>query len=116
VGNFKIEIEAVGDHGFSRETKAGESIPYETAHENDPDRFAFETTQKLKAMGCNVLVAELTHWPESTPIVDDLLSGRRAIGNFGDPYAAHFGEEPILRFFPMAYGADQKPDPLARMY
>ncbi len=106
MGNFKIEIEAVGGHGFSRETKEGERIPYESAHENDPDRLAREFVQSLATKGCNVVFAELTHWPESTPIVDNLATATRGPGDF----TGKWEDDPVLRFFP-ATG-----DPLARMY
>jgi len=81
MGNFKIEIEAVGGHGVCREVKQGEVIPYDAAHPSDPDVLAKRFVEQF-AKTNNVLSAKLTHWPDTTPIVDNLLTGVREHGDF----------------------------------
>lgn len=95
MGNFKIEIEAVGGHGTMRETKQGEKIAYDAAHPNEPDVLAKRFVEEF-AKTNNVVFAKLTHWPESTPIVDNLLTGIRESGDFaerwqGEELLKHFG-------------------------
>lgn len=112
MGNFKIEIEAVGSHGFSRETPNGETINY-NGDNTDPDTLAFKFTKELSDAGNNVILAELTHWPSYTPIVDDLKRGVRALGDFITPWDSN--AEPVLRFFVERHTADGQ-DVIARMY
>jgi len=97
MGNFKIEIEAVGGHGVCREVKEGERIPYDAAHEGEPDVLA---KRFVEAFGkTNTIVsAKLTHWPDNTPIVDNLVTGVREHGDFTERWQG----EDMLKFF--AYG------------
>lgn len=94
MGNFKIEIEAVGGHGTQRETLQGGSIDYSAAHPNDVDRLAKGFVDSYK-QHANVISAKLIHWPDTTPIVDDLLTGVREHGDFAERWQ---GEE-MLKFF-----------------
>ena len=96
MGNYKIEIEAVGGHGFAREVKQGESIPFGPEH-NDPDNLAKQFTELLGKSN-SIVSAKLTHWPDTTPIVDDLKTGKREHGDFTQAWQ---GEE-MLKYF--AYG------------
>jgi hypothetical protein len=57
MGNFKIEIEAVGGHGFAREVKEGEPIPFDTTA-TDPDNIAKRLVDTLRK-DSNVLSAKL---------------------------------------------------------
>jgi len=42
-----------------------------------------------------VLSAKLVHWPDSSPIVDNLLTGKREVRDFSQQWEG----EPILKFF-----------------
>jgi hypothetical protein len=97
MGNFKIEIEAVGGHGVCREVKEGHVIPYADAHPNEPDVLAVKFVQQIKDAGMFGYggSAKLIHWPDSTPIVDNLLTGIREHGDFSERWQ---GEE-MLKFF-----------------
>lgn len=94
MGNFRIEIEAVGGHGVLRHIKQGEIIPYGDAHPNEPDVLAVRFVHEFKKSN-NVLSAKLVHWPDTTPIVDDLLTGIREHGDFMERWQ---GEE-MLKYF-----------------
>lgn len=94
MGNFKIEIEAVGGHGIQREVKQGEIIPYDTAHPNEPDVLAKRFVEEFGKSN-SIVSAKLTHWPDTTPIIDNLLTGVREHGDFAERWQ---GEE-MLKFF-----------------
>lgn len=94
MGNFKIEIEAVGGHGVCREVKQGEIIPYDSAHPNEPDVLAKRFVDEF-AKSNSMVSAKLIHWPDNTPIVDNLLTGVREHGDFTERWQ---GEE-MLKFF-----------------
>lgn len=94
MGNFKIEIEAVGGHGFAREVKQGERIPYSAEH-TDPDNLAQGFLVALRNGGSSIVSAKLTHWPDTTPIVDNLMLGVREHGDFAETWQG----EDMLRFF-----------------
>jgi hypothetical protein len=103
MGNFKIEIEAIGGHGVCREVKQGEVIPYEAAasvpgHEREPDVLAKRFVEDF-AKSNNVISAKLIHWPDTTPIVDNLLTGVREHGDFMERWQ---GEE-MLRYFAFSH-------------
>ena len=96
MGNFKIEIEAVGGHGIAREVKEGEHIPYATDG-TSPDELAQRFVGDF-AKSNSIVSAKLIHWPDTTPIVDNLLTGVREFGAFTEQWQG----EDMLRFF--AYG------------
>lgn len=98
MGNFKIEIEAVGGHGVCRDVKEGHIIPYADAHPNEPDVLAVQFVSEFKKTN-NVISAKLIHWPDNTPIVDNLLTGIREHGDFSERWQ---GEE-MLKFFAFAH-------------
>lgn len=88
MGNFKIEIEAVGGHGDFREVKQGEKLPAypeerQPGIQVSPDEIARDFTAAL-AKHNNILSAKLIHWPDTTPIVDDLKTGIREYGDFSE--------------------------------
>jgi len=91
MGNFKIEIEAVGGHGSDRTAKQGEPLDIK----GGPDKKALDFVSELSASGCSIVSATLTHWPDTTPIVDDLKAGVRLARDFSQEWQA----EPILQFF-----------------
>lgn len=103
MGNFKIEIEAVGGHGDFREVKQGEALPPYGAATSDrvtgtPDHYARDFVAEL-AKSSNVISAKLIHWPDTTPIVDNLLTGVREHGDFAERWQ---GEE-MLHWFAFAH-------------
>jgi hypothetical protein len=95
MGNFKIEIEAVGGHGSDRTAKPGEPLNIM----DGPDKLAQDFAVQLASSGCSIVSATLTHWPDSTPIVDDLKNGVRVARAFGEDWQG----EPILQFFAFAH-------------
>lgn len=111
MGNFKIEIEAVGGHGTQRETLQGGTIDYSKAHENDVDRLAKDFVDGYKAHA-SVISAKIVHWPDTTPIVDNLLSGMREHGDFTERWQ---GEE-MLKYFAFAHLPDGIMRETSRMF
>lgn len=81
MGNYRIEIEAVGGHGCDRGVKDGGTV--EGCGESScPDCQARAFVKKLQGSGSSVAKATLTHWPgEPSQVQDDLLSGKRT-GSF----------------------------------
>ena len=75
MGQFRIEITAVGGHGDRREIKDGGTLDFESLPESSVDRVAWEAVQALKARGASVEAAVLIHWPEQeSEVTDDLLT------------------------------------------
>lgn len=92
MGDFRIVINAVGGHGQDRDKKNGETVDFSKDSPNAPEALAKEFVEKLKASGCSIDDATVTHWPldnyggqlkngRSTQIVDDLITGKRT-GSF----------------------------------
>ena len=82
MGQFKIEITAVGNHGVDRETKDGEIVNFFQEGNNTPDAVAKLAQLLLQTYGCNIESATITHWPgDPSEVKDDLISGVRR-GNF----------------------------------
>lgn len=99
MGNFKIEIEAMGGHGDFREVKQGEALPSYGAATSDrgagtPDHYARDFVAEL-GKHSGVLSAKLIHWPDTTPIVDNLLTGVREHGDFTERWQG----EDMLQWF-----------------
>jgi hypothetical protein len=94
MGNFKIEIEAVGNHGTDRTAKQGEAIAFGDPGPSNPDALAKAFTDALAA-GSTIVNAKLTHWPDTTPIVDNLKTGHRDAGDFQERWQ---GEEMLEHF------------------
>jgi hypothetical protein len=88
MGNFRIEIQAVGGHGCSRDVKSGGKVEG-CKSPTCPDCLAREFVQKLKAAGVYLeqhpttepgclTYAKLVHWPYGHgTVTDDLLTGVR---------------------------------------
>jgi hypothetical protein len=82
MGQFKIEITAVGGHGQDRSKKAGEVVDFKEGGDTTPDAIAKKCIDELKAAGVNVESAKIVHWPGTeTEVTDDLQTGVRT-GNF----------------------------------
>lgn len=78
MGNFRIEIEAVGGHGDRRDVHDGETLDPENYPEHSLDRIAFDTVEALKAKGASLVSARLVHWPgQPSQVVDDILARTR---------------------------------------
>jgi len=91
MGNFLIQIEACGGHGDDREALQGERI-------NNPDTGVDALGAQCVALvssKASVVAATLTHWPDGTPIIDNILSGLREAGDFKRQWV----DEPLLQFF-----------------
>lgn len=91
MGTFRVEVQAVGNHGCQREVKNGEKVTG-CGQPGCVDCLAREFVGKLQASGAsfsyggqdpsNINYAKLTHWPGGNgTVTDDLLTGVRS-GNF----------------------------------
>jgi len=98
MGTYKIEIEAVGGHGADRTAKPGDTLNLGEPGPYNPDAQAKAFVDALAATG-GLVSATLTHWPDTTPIVDDLKAGVRLARSFSDAVEG----EPILQFFSFAH-------------
>jgi hypothetical protein len=119
MGNFLIQIEAVGDHGTQRDIKEGETIDYSKSHEHDVERLAKEFVDAY-AKRANIVSATITHWPESTPIVDNLVTSKRELGDFTES-SKRFTDERMLTLFnlkmrPWNDGKQNAVDAIGRLY
>lgn len=76
MGNFRVEIEAVGGHGCQRDVKDGGTV-YGCGNLNCPDCRAREFVEDMKRR-YDVREAKLIHWPGlPESVVDDLLTKTR---------------------------------------
>lgn len=90
MGNFIFAVEAVGDHGNDRHVALGGKL-----EPGKVDGAGQVLIDRLREVGASVVSATLTHWPDSTPIVDDILNGKRIVRDFSTPWV----DEPLLQFF-----------------
>jgi hypothetical protein len=82
MGNYRITINAVGNHGHDRGKKHGEEVDFFQGGEKTPDAMARRFIAGLRSIGENVQEATITHWPGTDgSVIDNLLTGKR-IGNF----------------------------------
>jgi hypothetical protein len=80
MGDFKIEVNAVGGHGCQRELGHGSEVKG-CGRTGCPDCLAREFVAKLKASGNSVSSAVLIHWPgQKEQVTDNLLTGIRNHG------------------------------------
>lgn len=71
MGDFRIQIDAVGGHGCQRDVKDG-GIVYGCGSMNCPDCITAEFVSKMLRSGAHVKAATLVHWPgQSSEVVDD---------------------------------------------
>jgi hypothetical protein len=77
MGQYRIEITAVGGHGCQREIKDG-GTTYGCGRIGCPDCEAREFVRRLQSKGQSIESATLTHWPgQVSEVTDNLLSGER---------------------------------------
>lgn len=83
MGDFRIQIEGVGNHGCQRDVQNGEVKADECNYSGCVDCIARSTVKALQSSGASITSATLMHWPQNGPqIVDDLKTGKRT-GAFG---------------------------------
>ena len=81
MGQFKIEVVAVGAHGCQREIKDGGEI-VGCGSVACPDCQTRRFVEDLKKQGTSVEVATLTHWSGQPDSVQDDLLARKRKGSF----------------------------------
>ena len=82
MGQFRVEVTAVGGHGCQRQVKDSEQLQQFCGSPSCPDCEAREFVRRIKRQGHMLEKAELIHWPGTVGEVrDDLISFKRK-GNF----------------------------------
>jgi hypothetical protein len=82
MGQFRVEVTAVGGHGCQRTVKDGEQLQQFCGNPSCPDCVAREFVRSLKRTGVMLERAVLIHWPgTSTEVSDDLIYFKRT-GSF----------------------------------
>jgi hypothetical protein len=82
VGQFRVEVTAVGGHGCQRHIKDGGQLQQYCGSPSCPDCAAREFVRTLKRQGHTIEHAHLIHWPGTAGEVrDNLVDGKRG-GNF----------------------------------
>jgi len=75
MGNFTVEVKAVGGHGCQREIKDGGTVG-DCGNPGCPDCLARRFVADLKKQGQSVETAFLTHWPgQESQVIDNERSG-----------------------------------------
>lgn len=75
MGNYRVIINAVGDHGQDRTKGHGEIVDF---GENSPEAIVKRAVEELKATGNTVSEASVHHWPGTdSEVLDNLLTGKR---------------------------------------
>lgn len=75
MGNYRITINAVGNHGHDRAKGNGETVNF---GDNTPEAIVKRAVEELKAAGESVTEATVHHWPGTdSQVVDNLLTGKR---------------------------------------
>ncbi len=75
MGNYRITIAAIGNHGQDRAKGDGEIVDFGT---DTPEAIIKRAVEELQAHGESVSEATVHHWPgQPTQPVDNLLTGKR---------------------------------------
>lgn len=83
MGQFNINITALGGHGCDRKAAPGEKLYSRCRRFDCPDCRAYDFLQTLQQMGVVVGEATYTHLPgTNVEVVDDLLKNKRIRGQF----------------------------------
>mgnify|MGYP001617174431 FL=1 len=81
MGQYRIEITAVGGHGCERQVKDGQKV-WGCRRMGCPDCETRNFVDSLRRQGQSIEKATLTHWPETpTEVRDDLVTSMRT-GSF----------------------------------
>lgn len=71
VGAFKIQVDAIGNHGCQRERVDGDTV-YGCGSMNCPDCLTSEYIAKMRRAGVLMTSAVITHWPgQPTQVTDE---------------------------------------------
>ncbi len=88
MGQYRIEIVAVGNHGCQREIPSGGTVAG-CGQPNCPDCLARDFVKRLSAANNSVENAVLIHWPSGPgTVLDNLLTGERSGQFFKAPAPA----------------------------
>lgn len=84
MGQFRVEIVAVGGHGCDRTTKEGQPLYGRCSRHRCVDCDISELLLKWKTLNvASIESATFTHWPGTeSEVVDDLLNNKRLKGEF----------------------------------
>lgn len=83
MGQFRIVISAIGNHGCERAARPGDKLHRRCGKLSCPDCFIYDFVQQLKMRGIVVGEATFTHWPGTKiEVVDDLVRNERQSGQF----------------------------------
>lgn len=84
MGQFRVEVTAVGGHGCQRQVKEGEQLQQFCGNPTCPDCEAREFVRRYKRLGVMVEHATITHWPgQASEVQDEIFpANKRAKGNF----------------------------------
>jgi hypothetical protein len=81
MGDFRIEVNAIGGHGCQRNVKDGETV-FGCGAMNCPDCLTAEYIAKLQRSGAHVKDATLTHWPgQASEVKDEFVVSPAATRN-----------------------------------
>ena len=81
MGDFRIEIDAVGGHGCNREMKDGEKV-YGCGSMSCPDCITAEFVSKLARSGVLLKNGSLRHWPDQpSEVHDEFVIEDASLGN-----------------------------------
>lgn len=84
MGNFRVEINAVGGHGCDRKAKEGEPLYGHCGRHGCVDCDIVDLILRWKLKNTAMINSvTFTHWPgETSEVVDDLLNNKRLKGEF----------------------------------
>lgn len=85
MGNFRVTVDAVGNHGCQRDVPEGGNPSRPCGDPSCTDCMSADFVQRLRTSGAHVLEATLQHWPAEMGCTgqhprDNLLSGARVVG------------------------------------
>jgi len=83
MGQWRLEISAIGGHGCERKARRGEKLYNRCGKFGCADCLAYDFVQMLRVKGFSVETARFIHFPGARQeVVDDLLSNERRMGEF----------------------------------
>lgn len=83
MGQFRIVINAFGNHGCDRKAVPGERLHSRCRQLDCPDCLAYEFVQTLRQKSIVVGESKVTHYPGTdVEVVDNLITNQREKGRF----------------------------------